>query len=358
MSETLRKMLRIIFWIAMLVAFSWMAHPSRGQDCAGGICNLLPSRPTVPINRPAVTNLAVVRIFADTRTGRNVGSGTLLEDGRVLTCAHLFSASPGEIAVIFSDGSSHKGRVVSLDRTWDLALLCISQQRQGVRIAAAAPKVGDRVQSCGYGRDGRYWCNQGRVLGYISPQGASSFETLEISGRARQGDSGGPIFNQRGELVAVLWGTNGRMVSGAYCGRIRRFLERIAPPPVPRPPATTQEPPPEPLFTMPPSGSNILIPPKQAPSDSLLLVELKKQAAQIVVLQAEVEALKKLEPIPRGNDGQPGPRGERGPAGPPGKVDYRNLPPIIVQTVKDGKVIESEQVFLGGVLSLRLVPVN
>ena len=46
---------------------------------------------------------------------------------------------------------------------------------------------------------------------------------------ARQGDSGGPIFNPSGQLVGMILGTNGRIVTGTYCGRIRQFLSGLAP---------------------------------------------------------------------------------------------------------------------------------
>ncbi len=46
---------------------------------------------------------------------------------------------------------------------------------------------------------------------------------------ARQGDSGGPIFNARGEVAGVLFGSNdsfftGQYTLGSYCGRVRRFV--------------------------------------------------------------------------------------------------------------------------------------
>jgi serine protease Do len=47
---------------------------------------------------------------------------------------------------------------------------------------------------------------------------------IELSVAARNGDSGGPILNGRGELAGVLFGSAFNRTSGAYCGRLRWFL--------------------------------------------------------------------------------------------------------------------------------------
>ncbi|NQT15541.1 MAG: trypsin-like peptidase domain-containing protein [Planctomycetes bacterium] len=184
----------------------------------------------------AVPHAAVVRV-AETVLGRSrcYGSGTLVhkeaERGIVLTCAHLFREEEGAVSVTFADGSRFEADLVAVDRAWDLAALEISGPRADpVPIAVDHPQPGDPLQSCGYGSDGRYWCNQGRALGYARTTATRTYETLELSGCARDGDSGGPVFNASGELVAVLWGTDGRMVGGTYCGRIRKFLGGILSP--------------------------------------------------------------------------------------------------------------------------------
>jgi hypothetical protein len=51
---------------------------------------------------------------------------------------------------------------------------------------------------------------------------------VELSAAARQGDSGGPIFNRRGELAGVLFGTAWGQTTGSYCGRVRWFLAAVA----------------------------------------------------------------------------------------------------------------------------------
>jgi len=235
-------------------------------QCAGGVCQ-----------PAAVPHPAVARI-ANARAGSTCyGSGTLVgkEDGRgvIVTCAHLFRRGVGEVTVAFPGGQQHQARVLAVDETWDLAALEIADPgAEPIAIAADSPQPGESLQSCGFGSDGRYGCNPGRVLGYARPAGSTTHETLTLTGRAREGDSGGPVFNGRGELVAVVWGTDGRTVEGTYCGRIRKFLAGLLRPGRPPAPAPQR---PSPPGTAPPSTA----PPTEnrTPAAGGLLEDLRRR---------------------------------------------------------------------------------
>jgi hypothetical protein len=64
----------------------------------------------------------------------------------------------------------------------------------------------------------------GHCTQYVAPGANLPFEMVELSAEARQGDSGGPIFNERGELAGVLFGASQGTTSGSYCGRVSAFL--------------------------------------------------------------------------------------------------------------------------------------
>jgi hypothetical protein len=52
---------------------------------------------------------------------------------------------------------------------------------------------------------------------------------VELDVEARQGDSGGPIFNQRGELAGVLFGAGQGTTLGSFAPRVNCFLATLAP---------------------------------------------------------------------------------------------------------------------------------
>lgn len=228
--------------VALMVAVLWATNAS--AQCIGGTCR---------VDAPP----AVVRVMHTLGPCRSYGSGTIIhDDGRhavVLSCAHLFREGMGQVQVRFPDGRTIPARPKAIDTAWDLSALEIdSLGITPINLAPTAPLPGQRLRSCGFGPNGVYQCNSGTAQGYTSGTGGKTYETLCLSGSARDGDSGGPVLNLHGELVGVLWGTDGRTVHATYCGRIRRFLAKLLPGLVSvRPPSGT---PPPSLPTQPPSS--------------------------------------------------------------------------------------------------------
>ena len=93
---------------------------------------------------------------------------------------------------------------------------------------AAVFHAGDRLTSCGYGGlETKLAANTGLFIGYRrgASDGDGHDDWFEMSGPARQGDSGGPIFNERGRVVGILWGTDGKTVIGVQAGRLHVALQ-------------------------------------------------------------------------------------------------------------------------------------
>jgi hypothetical protein len=176
---------------------------------------------------------AVVRIVAPGDNSMSFGSGTLVfvgqQHGLVITNWHVINEATGQISVHFPDGFYSPATVQKVDRDWDLAILAIRKPNvEAVPLADRAPRPGELLTIAGYG-SGQYRAATGRCTQYVAPGTTFPFEMVEVAVSARQGDSGGPILNSRGELAGVLFGEGNGRTSGSYCGRVRWFLASVAP---------------------------------------------------------------------------------------------------------------------------------
>ena len=182
-------------------------HESTGW---GGVFALLAVLITLILASAALGQQAAsCRVFNQLGNFSNIGSGTLISktaDGReglVLTCWHTFREGQGSIVVTFPGGKRHGARIVAANQQADLAALVIANPAtEPVRIASSI-KTGEALTACGFGEVGQYRCMRGLALRSINESGQTS---VLLSSDVRQGDSGGGVFNQRGELVAVVWG--------------------------------------------------------------------------------------------------------------------------------------------------------
>ena len=147
--------------------------------------------------------------------------------GLVVTNWHVVRDAAGPITVFFPDGFRSGATVLRTDRDWDLAALAVWRPKVApIAISNQAPQPGELLTIAGYG-SGDYRAVSGRCTQYVSPGGSQPFEMIELDAPARNGDSGGPIVNGRGELAGVLFGSAFGRTTGSYCGRLRWFLNQV-----------------------------------------------------------------------------------------------------------------------------------
>ena len=183
--------------------------------------------------RPDQAHPAVARIIVPEGEVTSYGSGTLIDVrdqfGLVITNWHVVRDGRGDVEVVFPDGFRSKARPLKVDSDWDLAALVIWRPPAApVNIAVRAPQSGDQLTICGYGQ-GQYRAVTGRCTQYYAPKADLPQHMVELDVEARQGDSGGPIFNDRGELAGVLFGAGGGTTLGSFGGRVESFLATLAP---------------------------------------------------------------------------------------------------------------------------------
>jgi len=225
--------------------------PSNGLPaipaCPDGTCPLTPPSPTLaqkPTPPQGVVR-SVVRIYnayvetvppsdvSQSPARRRVvekGSGAVVVDSLgtryVLTAAHIFRDGRGDVAAQTTDGRVLPASLVLASEECDVALLRVDvpPDLPALTVSASWPRQGETVWRAGFGPDETLKESSGVVKGYVKTDRCSGYETLKIAGSARQGDSGGPVYNAAGEIVGVVWGTDGVDAYATYCGRVLKTL--------------------------------------------------------------------------------------------------------------------------------------
>lgn len=346
------------FWIAVVCFVVWIAHASGGwaQPCPHGNQCVPQYRQPPAVQAPRVrqpvrlpeavckAQAATVRVVNSNRSS-SIGSGVYIGDGLALTCYHIFKddygrESVGRVTVEFA-GKPHVAVIIARDKTWDLTLLRVTRPPRGAPFVVFSDRLavkGETLYFAGYGPIRRLLVKTGRVLRFASGRGHRFKDWIVITGGARDGDSGGPIFDRRGRLAGILWGTDGGTITGTQTGRLGLFckpwLRRRMPPLVVVPPKK-----PSPYVID--WGMGPPKPPSENPNPGLLLMEtqqlradINKLRGEVAGLKAAIEAIKPISgpagatgaagatgpPGQRGADGEDGTNGLPGTAGPPGKA--------------------------------------
>lgn len=193
----------------------------------------VPAEPVASVAAaPGRPRPVVARITAASGPSRVHGSGVLVSASGttaiVLTNWHVVRSHRDSVSVLWPDGKSSPGRVIASDDAWDLAAILVPRPDAApVSIAASAPKIGDRLTIAGYGVAGRYLEQSGPATDYGAPTKSHPSQFVELLASARQGDSGGPIFNDQGELAGVLFGERDGRTIGPCSTRLRAFLDGV-----------------------------------------------------------------------------------------------------------------------------------
>jgi S1-C subfamily serine protease len=135
------------------------------------------------------------------------GTGFLIDGkGLMITNAHIVQNSHN-IRVINSKGQQFNAFVVKLDVNRDVAIIKIDDRRfkplsslpYGIRKTPS--KIAEPIFTLGYPRDEVVYGE-----GYLSARTGYQGDTLsiQISIPANPGNSGGPIFNHKGEVIGIL----------------------------------------------------------------------------------------------------------------------------------------------------------
>ncbi|MBN3035632.1 MAG: trypsin-like peptidase domain-containing protein [Bacteroidales bacterium] len=145
-------------------------------------------------------------------SSRGLGTGVLISAaGDILTAAHGVNTAES-IVVGFFDGATASARIVGTVGSADAALLKLETVPPGRKPALIGNsdlmKTGDQVMVVG----SPFGAQRNLSVGYISGRqvsenmasGLSQLEFLQTDAAINKGNTGGPMFNMRGEVVGIV----------------------------------------------------------------------------------------------------------------------------------------------------------
>ncbi len=141
-----------------------------------------------------------------------LGSGFLIsKDGKVMTAAHVVQTAD-TIEVMFKNGITVPAKVITSDPAADVALLQLERVPPGALVAKLGDsdrvEVGDQVFVVG----APLGLTHTLTVGHISARrtvntlygGILQPEVFQTDAAIHQGNSGGPMFNMRGEVIGIV----------------------------------------------------------------------------------------------------------------------------------------------------------
>ncbi|MBL8911163.1 MAG: trypsin-like peptidase domain-containing protein [Archangium sp.] len=137
------------------------------------------------------------------------GSGVLVHgEGFIVTAAHVVEDAE-QIELHWADGFKTSARVITLSRTEDLALLKADATPKNAVVAVVgdsnALKVGQRLFAIGapYGLEHTLTAGVVSALRTNERPGLMPRHLVQTDVALNQGNSGGPLFNEKGEVVGI-----------------------------------------------------------------------------------------------------------------------------------------------------------
>jgi len=163
---------------------------------------------------PSVVTIEVVEYkIKDQRVTKNggIGSGVIVDkEGFIITAAHVVE-SANEISVKLLNGTSFKADVVSSSTAADVALLKLRTAPPSLKPVnigkSGNSKIGEQVFVIGTPLGLEHSLSVGHISRKMSKNIISNGEMagfIQTDASINQGNSGGPMFNMKGELIGIV----------------------------------------------------------------------------------------------------------------------------------------------------------
>lgn len=162
----------------------------------------------------------------------NIGAGTIWHsEGLIITNAHVAASREQErkLRVMLQNGQSYPAQIIAIDKERDLAALAIdAHDLPTIAIGSSSSlHAGEWLMASGHPWGILDALTAGIVIGTGEklPEVADEKTWIALDMKMRPGHSGGPLFNQAGEIVGINTMIRGPEVSFAVpVDEVKQFL--------------------------------------------------------------------------------------------------------------------------------------
>jgi len=163
---------------------------------------------TIYVAESVSTGQGDPRTFTD---NMGLGSGVLIKDNVILTAAHVVGNAE-EIMVQFLDGEAISAKTFRIAREADVALIHLKHPPSNPHVAVIGnsdeTRIGDEIFVVGAPMGLAYSLSRGVISGRHSEPNTYNdgkiVEFFQTDASINTGNSGGPMFNYKGEVIGIV----------------------------------------------------------------------------------------------------------------------------------------------------------
>jgi len=192
----------------LLLAITLIAGSVFSQDLADLFEQNKQSVVTIYVSESMSTGTGDPRTFV---ANEGLGSGVLINDNIVLTASHVV-ANADAIMVQFYDGEAVKATTRRISRMADVAVITLSKAPANPQIAVIGNsdevRIGEEIFVVGAPMGLPYSLSRGVISGKHAEHQLSndgrSLEFFQTDASINTGNSGGPMYNYKGEVIGIV----------------------------------------------------------------------------------------------------------------------------------------------------------
>jgi serine protease Do len=192
----------------LLSVIVWMVISVNAQNLADLFENNKRSVVTIYVQETVSAGTGDPRTFT---SDEGLGSGVLIRDNMVLTASHVV-ANADKIMVQFYDGESVEATTTRISRIADVALITLNKPPGNQQVAVIGDseevRIGDEIFVVGAPLGLPYSLSRGVISGKHAEHNFSndgkSMEFFQTDAAINTGNSGGPMFNYKGEVIGIV----------------------------------------------------------------------------------------------------------------------------------------------------------